>query len=217
MQLSDVIAGLSLLAAVLSLGVAAWAIWEAKRAFNLAQNSPDQERRNTLRAALVPASEHSVLLLTQVQAGVALFKGNGDPFEKARGVLATQQHVYQGGAATERLGKLLSALQRTVDTFREAFLRQETSFTPRFPDGHDMAGFSPELQAQAARAAESRAAALDALDTKKRAKVAETRAAFEAELTALVPALEQELAALLVEDREKLSKPSRKQRRITSK
>lgn len=191
MQLSDYIAAAGLLIAI-------WAILEARRANKLAQSTADQERRNLLRVALIPASEHSGKLLELARQNFILNKGMDGPLDEARQVIATQQHVYLNGAATERLGSLGAALQRTIHAFHAARYQQDIfGQAPSVP-------YEPESGSIAERNKDRAAELL--------LRKAQTRETYETELGQLVPALEQELAALLQEDRKTVSTWRRKKR-----
>lgn len=195
MQLSDYFT-------VAGVVIAIWAIFEARRANKLAKSTADQERRNLLRAALVPAHEYSIKLLELSQTYV-LNKGMDRPLSEARQVVATQQDVYLNGAATERLGVLLGALQGTIDAFNGArYWQNVLGYTPSVT-------YKPE-EGSIAERNKARAAEVSA-------KCEQAKASYVAQIEALVPALEQELASLLQEDRNHATKWKWKKRRTQTK
>ena len=192
MEPSLVIALLSLGVGIVGAAAAVWAGVEARHANLIARSVADRERRTQLRAVLVPAGEHSSTLLRVTGEGYALSKGMDGPLEAARQVVATQQDVYLDGAATERLGNLEAALGRTLNL-------QDTSGKMRPVTYEPDAGSIAEKH---------KASVTQALENAQQSK-----ALYEEELTLLVPAIEEELAALTDEDRPPTPKRRRTKRR----
>ncbi|WP_068476638.1 hypothetical protein [Pseudoclavibacter helvolus] len=199
MEPSLVIALLSLGVGIVGAAAAVWAGVEARHANLIARSVADRERRTQLRAVLVPAGEHSSTLLRVTGEGYALSKGMDGPLEAARQVVATQQDVYLDGAATERLGNLEAALGRTLNLFHAARYLQDTSGKMRPVTYEPDAGSIAEKH---------KASVTQALENAQQSK-----ALYEEELTLLVPAIEEELAALTDEDRPPTPKRRRTKRR----